>query len=137
MPVPFYCRPNIELAYDIQKWSKLVVALLGAVHAAVDGNKTDIVLRKCDLVVHSHFQIVTPDPTHVFGYDDANFTLVHKSHHALPIWSLEVCTGVSVIHEILDVPKAFSLCKLRQKCSLIDDGIAVGHRCGRDGNIML
>ena len=75
-------------------------------------NETDIVLWKCDLSVHSHFQIVTPDPAHIFGYDDAYFALVHKSHHALPIRSLEVRAGVSVIHEILDVPKSLFLCVL-------------------------
>ena len=77
------------------------------------------------ICVHTYFQIVTPDPTHVFGYDDTNLAFVHKSHHALPIRSLKVRAGVSVIHEILNVPQAFFFCVLRQKCSLINDGIAV------------
>ncbi len=109
-PYLFAAVLNIELVYDIQKGSKLVVALVGTVHTAVDCNEADIVLRKCDLCVHSYFQIVTPDPTHVFGYDDTDFSLIYKSHHSLPIRSLEVCTRVSVIHKILDVPKALFLC---------------------------
>jgi hypothetical protein len=114
-----------DVLYDVQKGSKLVVALVGTIHTTVDCNEADIVLRKCNLGVHSYFQIVTPDPTHVFGYDDTNLAFVHKSHHALPIRSLKVRAGVPVIHKILDVPKAFFLSKLRQKCPLINDGIAV------------
>ena len=109
-PYLFAAVFNIELVYDIQKGSKLVVALVGTVHTAVDCNEADIVLRKCDLCVHSYFQIIAPNTAHVFGYDDTDFSLIYKSHHSLPIRSLEVCTRVSVIHKILDVPKALFLC---------------------------
>lgn len=88
----------VRVLYDIQKGSKLVVALVGTIHTTVDCNEADIVLRKCNLGVHSYFQIVTPDPTHVFGYDDTDLAFVNHGHHALPIWSLKVCAGVPVIY---------------------------------------
>ena len=83
---------------------ELVVLLIGTVYAAVDSNETDTVLRKGDLGVHSHFQIITRNPSHALGYDNTDFALVYK---------------------ILDITEPFFLCELGKECLLIDDGIAV------------
>ena len=83
---------DIELIDDIQERSELIVLLIGAVHTAVDSNKPDIVLRECDLGIHSDFQIITTDAAHVLRNDRTDLSLFHQHHHTLPVGSLKVHT---------------------------------------------
>ena len=49
------CIPLID---DVPKRSELIITL-GAVHAIVDSNKVNIMLREHDLGIHAHLQIIT------------------------------------------------------------------------------
>ena len=49
---------RIPLIDDVPKRSELIITL-GAVHAIVDSNKVNVMLREHDLGIHAHLQIIT------------------------------------------------------------------------------
>ena len=63
-----------DVLHDIQKGSEIILGLIGAVHAVVDGNETNAVLREGDLRVEAHTEIVTTHATEVFYKDNAHLT---------------------------------------------------------------
>ena len=69
---------DIELIDDIQERSKIVVLLIGAVHAAVHGDETDIVFGKKHFRVETDFQIVSADTAHILGDDDTNLIVLDQ-----------------------------------------------------------
>lgn len=95
---------------DIQERSKVVVLLIGAVHAAVHGDETDIVFGEKHFRVKANFQIVSADTAHILGDDNANLVVLYQFDHAVPIGSVEVGTGVTIVHEKLDVAETLFLC---------------------------
>ena len=84
-----------------------------------------MILWESNLGIHPDFQIITANPTHVFGYDNADFAFIYQRHHALPIRPLEVRAGVAVIHKILNIPKSFFPCKPGEEGFLVHNGVAV------------
>ena len=49
---------RIPLIDDVPKRGELIITL-GAVHAIVDSNKVNVMLREHDLGIHAHLQIIT------------------------------------------------------------------------------
>lgn len=56
---------------------------------------------------------------------NANLVVLHHADHALPIGSVEVGTGVAVIHEKLDIAKTLVLCEPFEDSSLIYNAVAL------------
>ena len=48
----------MDVLDDVPKRSELIITL-GAVHAIVDSNKVNVMLREHDLGIHAHLQIIT------------------------------------------------------------------------------
>ena len=65
---------SVKIVHDVQKGSEIILGLIGAVHAVVDGNETNAVLREGDLRVEAHTEIVTTHATEVFYKDNAHLT---------------------------------------------------------------
>lgn len=63
-----------DVLHDIEKGCKVVFRLIGAVHAIVDGNEANAVLREGDLRIEAHTEIVTTHATEVFYKDNAHLT---------------------------------------------------------------
>ena len=68
------CITSVKVVHDIQKGSEIILGLIGAVHAVVDGNETNAVLREGDLRIEAHTEIVTTHATEVFYKDNAHLT---------------------------------------------------------------
>ena len=116
---------DIELIDDIQERSKIVVLLIGAVHAAVHGDETDIVFGKKHFRVETDFQIVSADTAHILGDDDTNLIVLDQLNHSFPIGSVEVGTGITIVHEKLDVSETLFLCVFFENRLLIDNAVAL------------
>lgn len=116
---------DIELVDDIQERSKIVVLLIGAVHAAVHGDETDIVFGEKHFRVETDFQIVSANTAHVLGDDDTDLIVLNQLNHSFPIWSVEVGTGVTIVHEKLDVSETLFLCVFFENRLLIDNAVAL------------
>ena len=48
-----------DVLHDIEEWSKIIFGLIGAVHAVVDSNETNAVLREGDLRIEAHTEVIT------------------------------------------------------------------------------
>ena len=101
---------DIELVDDIQKWSKVVVLLIGAVHSAVHSDGTNIMFGEKHFRLETDFQIVSADTAHILGDDDTDLIVLDQLNHSFPIGSVEVGTGVTIVHEKLDVAETLFLC---------------------------
>ena len=73
-----------------------------AVHTIVDGDKADIVLWEGDLHQHTRLQIISAESGLVFHDDDSHLAVFNIAHHLFEIGTVEIGTGVSVIH--IEVP---------------------------------
>ena len=60
------CITSVKIVHDIEKGCKVVFRLIGAVHAVIDGNEANAVLREGDLRIEAHTEIVTTHPAEVF-----------------------------------------------------------------------
>ena len=116
---------DIELIDDIQERSKIVVLLIGTIHAAVYSDEADIVIPEKNICVKTDFQIVSADTAHVLSDDDPNLIVLDQLNHSFPIGSVEVGTGVTIVHEKLDVAETLFLCVFFENRLLIDNAVAL------------
>ena len=101
----------------------LLLLLIGAVHAAVHGDETDIVFGKKHFRVETDFQIVSADTAHILGDDDTNLIVLDQLNHSFPIGSVEVGTGITIVDEKLDVSETLFLCVFFENRLLIDNAV--------------
>lgn len=116
---------DIELIDDIQERSKVIILLIGAVHTAVHSDETDIVLGKKYFRVKTDFQIISADTTHILCNNNADLIVLDQLNHSFPVGSVEVGTGVTIVHEKLDVAKTLFLCVFFENRLLIDNAVAL------------
>ena len=53
------------------------------------------------LRVEADFQIVSADTAHILGNENADPVILHQFDHAFPIGSVEVGTGVTIVHKLI------------------------------------
>ena len=94
---------HIELIDDVQKRREVIILLVGAVHTAVDGNEADVVLRKHHLGIEADLKVVATDAAHVLSKDDTDLPRFDQRDHPLPVGTVEVCAGITIVNEELDV----------------------------------
>ena len=116
---------DVKFVDDIQKRRKIVVLLIGAVHTAVYSDETDIVFGEKHLSIDTNLQIVSADTTHILGKNDTNFIILHQFNHSFPIGSVEVSSGVPIIHEKLDILETLFICVFLENRLLIDNAVAI------------
>ena len=86
-----------DVLHDIEKGCKVVFRLIDAVHAIVDGNEANAVLREGDLRIEAHTEIVTTHATEVFYKDNAHLTGFNVGNQPFPIWTLKIRAAPSVV----------------------------------------
>ena len=86
-----------DVLHDIEKGCKVVFRLIGAVHAVIDGNEANAVLREGDLRVEAHTEIVTTHATEVFDQDNAHLTGFNVGNQPFPVWTLKIRTAPTVV----------------------------------------
>ena len=86
-----------DVLHDIEKGCKVVFRLIGAVHAVIDGNEANAVLREGDLRIEAHTEVISTHPAEVFYKDNAHLTGFNVGNQPFPIWTLKIRAAPSVV----------------------------------------
>lgn len=116
---------GVPFVDDIKKRSKIAVLLIGAVHAVVDGNESNICAGQHHLGVVTYLEVVSAQSAHVLYDDRTDLALVHKSHKALPIRAVEIGAAVAIVNKIQGVSEAIVISEFLEDSLLIQYGIAI------------
>ena len=116
---------GVELVEDVDEGRHVVVQLVFAVHAVVDGDEADVVVREDHLRVHSHLEVVAPQTAHILDDDNPYPSFVDQPHQALPVWPVEIGPTEPVVHEISRVGESVVICVLLEDRLLVHDAVAL------------
>ena len=114
-----------DVLHDIEKGCKVVFRLIGAVHAVVDGNKANAVLREGDLRIEAHTEVITTYPAEVFYKDNAHLTGFNVGNQPFPVWTLKIRTAPTVVRIDRYIRKIPFTGIAREHILLMNDGITV------------
>lgn len=116
---------GIKFVENIDERRHVVLHLVVAVHAIIDGNKTDVGIGKNHLRVHPDFQVITTEAAHVLHNNGAYLALIHQRHQAVPVRPVERGAAVAIIDEKGKVGEAIVSSVLLQNGLLIFYAVAV------------
>ena len=91
------CITSVKIVHDIEKRREIILGLVGAVHAVVDGNEANAVLREGDLRIEAHTEVITTHPTEVFYKDNAHLTGFNVGNQAFPVGTLKIRAAPTVV----------------------------------------
>ena len=95
------------------------------VHVVIDGDEPHIVFYKYDVRIHPHLQIVPAQAGHILDNDRPHLAGLDHLLHPAKTWSIESCTGITVIHKILQIFEAIFSGILLKQFLLVDNTIAL------------
>lgn len=75
--------------YDIAEGREVVAHLIFTVHPVIDSNEAHIQLWEADFRIHSHFQIVSPEPGHIFDNHRSDVPGLNVGQHFLKAGAVE------------------------------------------------
>ena len=116
---------SVKIVHDVQKRSEIILGLIGAVHAVVDGNEANAVLREGDLRIEAHAEVITTHATEVFYKDNAHLTGFNVGNQAFPGWTLKIRTAPTVVRIDRYIRKIPFTGIAREHILLMNDGITV------------
>ena len=116
---------SVKIVHDIKKRREIILGLIGAVHAIVDGNEANSVLREGDLRIEAHTEIVTTHATEVFYKDNAHLTSFNVGNQAFPVWTIKIRTAPAVVRINRYIRKIPFTGIAREHILLMNDGITV------------
>lgn len=114
-----------DVLHDIEKRREIILGLIGAVHAVIDGNEANAVLREGDLRIEAHTELITTHATEVFYKDNAHLTGFNVGNQAFPAWTLKIRTAPTVVRINRYIRKISFTGIAREHILLMDDGITV------------
>lgn len=114
-----------DVLHDIEKRREIILGLIGAVHAVVDGNEANAVLREGDLRIEAHTELITTHATEVFYKDNAHLTGFNVGNQAFPAWALKIRTAPTVVRINRYIRKIPFTGIAREHILLMNDGITV------------
>ena len=88
--------------HNITERGKIIVHMIVAVHAIVDGHKADTQLRETDFCVKAHFQIISAKSGHVLYHYHAYHAGLNIGQYFRKAGVVEIRTRVAVILINLD-----------------------------------
>ena len=88
----------VIIVKNIFKNGKIVLTF-SAVHIIIDGDKTDIISRKYEILQAAHVGILAPQPGQVFDNQRGNGIILHIFHHFQKSGPLKIRTGESIVHK--------------------------------------
>lgn len=109
----------------MRKRREIILGLIGTVHAVIDGNEANAVLREGDLRIEAHTEIVSTHATEVFYKDNAHLTGFNVGNQPFPIWTLKIRTAPTVIRIYRYIRKIPFTGIAREHILLMNDGITV------------
>ncbi len=100
----------IPFIHNVQKRREIAVLLVAAVYAVVDCYEPDAFFFKHDFGVKPYFQIVAPEPAHIFYDNDRHVPGFHFGNHGLEALPVECRPTHSVVDEVAYIDKAVLPC---------------------------
>ena len=99
--VSAFINKGISIYGQLEWYSidKLAVLLVCAVYAVVNSYNTHALFHEQDFGIESHFQIITPKPRHILDDQGGHFAVFDFFQKFAPTWTVEVCPGISIVHE--------------------------------------
>ena len=88
---------SVKIVHDIEKRREIILGLIGAVHAVVDGNEANAVLREGDLRIEAHTEVISAYPAEVFYKDNAHLTGFNVGNQAFPVWTPKYQGGITIL----------------------------------------
>jgi len=119
------CITSVKIVHDIEKRREIILGLIGAVHAIVDGNEANTVLREGDLRIEAHTEVITTHATEVFYKDNAHLTGFNVGNQAFPVWTIKIRTAPTVVRIHGNIRKIPLTGIAREHILLMNNGIAV------------
>ena len=116
---------SVKIVHDIEKRREIILGLIGAVHAIVDGNEANAVLREGDLRIEAHTEVITTHATEVFYKDNAHLTSFNVGNQAFPVWTIKIRTAPAVVRINRYIRKIPFTGIAREHILLMNDGITV------------
>ena len=95
-----------DVLHNIEERSEIVILRLVAVHAVIDGDKTDLLLREKYLGIEADLQIISAESAHILDDDRTDLSGIYFGKHSLKSGTVEVAPGIAVIGKMLDVREA-------------------------------
>ena len=89
---------RIPLVDDVPKRREIIIVAL-AVNAVIASDEAYTLLGKAYFRVHPDFKIVAAKPRHILDNDHAHKTILNVIQHFLKAGTVEVCPGISIVHE--------------------------------------
>ena len=114
-----------DVLHDIEERREIILGLIGAVHAVVDGNKANAVLWEGDLRIEAHTEVITTHSAEIFYKDNANLTGFNVGNQAFPVRALKICAAPTVVRIYRYIRKIPFMGIAREHILLMDDGITV------------
>lgn len=106
---------GVELVGPVADRIEVIAALHQGVHAVVDRDEPDALLREVDLRVLAHLQVLPSQPAEIFDDQGLHLAALDHSHDLLPRGPVEVGPGVSVVGQEEGVLKSIVCGVLLQK----------------------
>ena len=91
------CITSVKIVHDIEKRREIILGLVGAVYAVVDGNEANAVLREGNLRIEAHTEVITTHPAEIFYQHNAHLTGFNVGNQPFPIWTLKTRAAPSVV----------------------------------------
>ena len=119
------CITSVKIVHDIEKRREIILGLIGAIHAIIDGNETNAVLREGDLRIEAHTEVITTHPAEVFYQHNAHLTGFNIGNQAFPVRALKIRTAPTVVRIDRYIRKIPFTGIAREHILLMNDGITV------------
>ena len=116
---------SVKIVHDVQKGSEIILGLIGAVHAVVDGNEANAVLREGDLRIEAHTEVITTHPAEIFYQHNAHLTGFNVGNQPFPVGALKIRAAPTVIRIDRYIRKIPFTGIAREHILLMNDGITV------------
>ena len=114
-----------DVLHDVQKRSEIILGLIGAVHAVVDGNEANAVLREGNLRIEAHTEVITTHPAEIFYQHNAHLTGFNVGNQPFPVGALKIRAAPTVIRIDRYIRKIPFTGIAREHILLMNDGITV------------
>ena len=111
------------LVKKIADCGKIVAIVIGAVHAIIHGNETDIIAGEDQLRISPDSQIVSAKAGHILDDPRSHKTLLYKFKALLHTGTVEVRPGITIVYQYFEVCIASFVSKAEQQIFLIQNGI--------------
>ena len=95
-----------DVLHDIEERSEVIILWLVTIHAVIDCNKADLLLRKHHLRIETNLQIVSSEAAHVLYDDGSDFSVFYFRKHFLESRTIEISPCIPIISEVLDIYKS-------------------------------